>query len=90
MPHMKLARRAAQLLLVAVVALAGGMTMAAGAGPIRLLGVSGQGNALLIESTEPAAYAVKRPDPLTLLVELRNVSVANAANPSSAGARSPG
>ena len=54
--------------------------MAAGAGPIRLLGVSGQGNAVLIESNEPAAYVVKRPDPLTLLVELRNVSVGNAAN----------
>ena len=33
----------------------------------------------VIESTEPAAYVVKRPDSLTLLVELRNVSVANAA-----------
>jgi type IV pilus assembly protein PilQ len=80
MPQMKLARRAAQLVLVAVVALAGGMSQAAGTDPIRLLGVSGQGNTLLIESTEPAAYVVKRPDPLTLLVELRNVSVANAAN----------
>jgi type IV pilus assembly protein PilQ len=80
MPQMKLARRAAQLVLVAVVSLAGGMSLAAGTGPIRLLGVSGQGNTLLIESTEPAAYVVKRPDPLTLLVELRNVSVANAAN----------
>jgi len=80
MPHMKLARRSAQLLLVAVVALAGGMSHAAGTGAIRLLGVSGEGNSVLIESAEPAAYVVKRPDPLTLVVELRNVSVANAAN----------
>ncbi len=80
MPHMKLARRTAQLLLVAVVTLASGMSLAAGGGPIRLLGVSGEGNAVLIESAEPAAYVVKRPDSLTLLVELRNVSVANAAN----------
>ncbi len=80
MPHMKLARRSAQLLLVSAVALAGGMSLAAGTGAIRLLGVSGEGNSVLIESTEPAAYVVKRPDPMTLLVELRNVSVANAAN----------
>ena len=44
MPHMKLARRSAQLLLVAAVALAGGMSLAAGTtAPIRLLGVSGRG-----------------------------------------------
>ena len=35
---------------------------------------------MLIESAAPAAYVVKRPDPLTLLVELRNVVVADAAN----------
>ena len=35
---------------------------------------------VLIESTEPVAYAVSRPDPLTVLVDLRNVSVADAAN----------
>ena len=80
MPHMKLARRAAQLSLVTVVTLTSGLSLAAGTGPIRLLGVSGEGNAVLIESAEPAAYVVKRPDSLTLLVELRNVSVANAAN----------
>jgi type IV pilus assembly protein PilQ len=80
MPHMKHARLAAQLLLGTAVALAGGMSLAAGAGPIRLLGVSGQGHVLVIESAEPAAYVVKRPDPMTLLVELRNVSVANASS----------
>ena len=32
MPHMKLARRSAQLLLVSAVALAGGMSLAAGTG----------------------------------------------------------
>ena len=46
----------------------------AGRAPIRLLGVSAQGNAVVIEATEPAAYVVSRPDPLTVLVELRNVS----------------
>jgi type IV pilus assembly protein PilQ len=80
MPHVKLARRGAQLLLGTAVALAGGISLAAGAGPIRLLGVSGEGHVVVIESAEPAAYVVKRPDAMTLLVELRNVSVANAAN----------
>ncbi len=71
---------AAHLAIVASLALSGSLPLSAGAAPIRLLGVSAQGNALVIESTEPAAYVVKRPDPLTLLVELRNVSVANATS----------
>ena len=81
MPHMKLARRAAKLLLVAVAG-AGRRAVALGGQPARS-GCSAcpdEGNAVLIESTEPAAYVVKRPDALTVLVELRNVSVANAAN----------
>jgi type IV pilus secretin PilQ/predicted competence protein len=50
----------------------------AAAEPARLVGVTAQGDALLIESTEPAAYSVTRPDPLTLVVDMRNVSVSNA------------
>ena len=80
MPHLKQPRPAACMVLVTALALAGGMSLSAGTAPIRLLGVSGQGNALLIEASEPAAYTVKRPDSLTILVELRNVSVASAAN----------
>jgi type IV pilus secretin PilQ/predicted competence protein len=80
MPHRKLASCDAKLVLVIALALAGGMSLSAGTVPIRLLGVSVQANAVLIESTEPAAYVVKRPDPLTVLVELRNAVVANAAN----------
>jgi type IV pilus secretin PilQ/predicted competence protein len=72
--------RVAQLAIVASLAVSSGLSLSAGATPIRLLGVSAQGNAVLIESTEPAAYVVKRPDSLTVLVELRNVSVANASN----------
>jgi len=72
--------RLAQLAVVASLAAASGLSVSAGSTPIRLLGVSAQGNAVLIESTEPAAYAVKRPDSLTVLVELRNVSVASASN----------
>ncbi|HEX9365236.1 MAG TPA: secretin N-terminal domain-containing protein, partial [Vicinamibacterales bacterium] len=66
-------------------AVGGGLGIAA-APPenVRLVGVSAQATgrtaAILIESTEPVAYAVSRPDPLTVLVDLRNVSVADAAN----------
>ncbi len=72
--------RLAQLAIVISLAAASGLSLSAGSTPIRLLGVSAQGNAVLIEATEPAAYVVKRPDSLTVLVELRNVSVANASN----------
>ena len=80
MPQIKVSRPAATLSLVAALAAVGGMALSAGSAPIRLLGVSSQGNAVLIESTEPAAYVVKRPDPLTVMVELRNVSVSDASN----------
>ncbi len=72
--------QAAKLAIVAALAAASSLTFAAGSGPVRLVGVSSQGNAVLIESAEPVAYVVKRPDALTVLVELHNVSVANAAN----------
>jgi type IV pilus assembly protein PilQ len=80
MPHVKVARPAAKLLIAASLALAGGMSLSAGSAPIRLVGVSAQGNNLFIEASEPVAYVVSRPDQLTVLLELRNVSVANAAN----------
>jgi len=72
---------ALHLAIVGSLALGNSLSLSAGAIPIRLLGVSAQGNAVLIESAEPAAYVVKRPDALTVVVELRNVSVANAAQP---------
>ena len=44
----------------------------------RLTGVSmkteGPGTTVVIETTEPVAYVASQPDPLTLLVDLRNVS----------------
>ena len=68
----------------ALAAAAGGLVLTAAPAPVRLLGVSaqtaGRTAALLIEATEPVAYAVSRPDPLTLLVDLRNVNVGDAAN----------
>ena len=75
------------LAIVASLALGSSLSLSAGATPIRLLGVSAHGNAVLIESTEPAAYVVKRPDPLTVVVELRNVSVASACEASSSSRR---
>ncbi len=69
------------LAIVISLAIGSSLSLSAGAIPIRLLGVSAQGNAVLIESSEPAAYVVKRPDPLTVVVELRNVSLASPINP---------
>jgi type IV pilus assembly protein PilQ len=79
------AREAHRLIAGCVIAAAayGGLVTASPSSNIRLVGVSAQGSgksaAVLIESTEPVAYAVSRPDPLTVLVDLRNVSVADAA-----------
>ena len=66
-------------------ALGGGLGLAASPfAAVRLVGVSAQATgrtaAVLIESTEPAAYAVSRPDLLTVLVDLRNVQVADVAD----------
>jgi len=74
-----LARRAATLATAAAVLAATGVMPAANA-TVRLVGVSAQGNAVLIEATEPVAYSVSRPDPLTLFIDLRNVSAEDARN----------
>ena len=62
-----------------------GVSLAATAGiiltataPVRLVGVTSQGETVLIEATEPVAYSVSRPDALSLVVDLRNVSVSDA------------
>ena len=62
--------------VVAVAAVASIMVSANA--PARLVGVTAQGDAVLIESTEPAAYSVSRPNPMTLVVDMRNVSVGDA------------
>jgi type IV pilus assembly protein PilQ len=81
------ARAARRLVAACAIATAvgGGLGLAAApAEAVRLVGVSAQATgktaAVLIESTEPVAYTVSRPEPLTVLVDLRNVSVADAAN----------
>jgi type IV pilus secretin PilQ/predicted competence protein len=64
-----------------VVALtAGNLTFAASGAPVRLVSVSAQSNTVLIEASEPAAYTVTRPDALTLIIDLRDVSVSDAAS----------
>ncbi|HET7618298.1 MAG TPA: type IV pilus secretin PilQ [Vicinamibacterales bacterium] len=68
----------------AIAAAGGGLALTAAPAPVRLVGVSSQTSgrtaAVLIEATEPVAYAVSRPDPLTVLVDLRNVSVGDASS----------
>jgi type IV pilus assembly protein PilQ len=71
-------RSAGGLLTLAAVGATASIMLSANAAPVRLVGVSTQGDAVLIESTEPAAYSVSRPDPMTLTVDMRNVSVGDA------------
>jgi type IV pilus secretin PilQ/predicted competence protein len=60
-------------------AAAGGILLSAASASVRLLSVTTQGSAVVIEATEPVAYTVNHPDPLTLIVDLRNAAVADAA-----------
>lgn len=79
--RLRMANWSCRLWMAAALALAAGGAMSAGeSSPIRLLGVSAQGSAVLIEAAEPVGYAVSRPDPLTIVIELRDVNVADAAN----------
>ncbi len=67
--------------LAAVVA-AGDGHLAAATGP-RLTAITatdGARPAVLIESSEPVAYVTARPDPFTVLVDLRNVATTGYAN----------
>jgi type IV pilus assembly protein PilQ len=70
-------------LAATALACAGGVALAARPSepaPVRLLGVSAEGRAILIEASEPVAYVVSRPDPLTVVVELREATSAAASN----------
>ncbi len=49
----------------------------------------GKSASLVIEATEPVAYVATRPDPLTVLVEFRNVDAAGVASSVKAGGGSP-
>ena len=62
-------------------------------GPVRLKAISARVNAkgasLTIEASEPVAYTATRPDPLTLLLDFRNVAAGDVANSVSANIKSP-
>ena len=73
-----LATAAGRLFAIAGMTAAAGIMLSARAVPVKLVGVSATANAVLIEATEPVAYSVGRPDPLTLTVDMRNVSVDDA------------
>ncbi len=70
------------LLIAAMAALAGGPHLDAAAGPqLRAItATAGAQPSVLIEASEPVAYASTRPDPFTVVVDLRNVSAAGYAN----------
>ena len=69
---------------MAAVALGGHVSAARATTPARLMAVSsqvsGRTTSLLIRSSEPVAYSTTRPDPLTLVVNLRSVVAAGFAS----------
>ena len=73
-----LARTMGRLTTAVGLAATAGMILSAAGASVRLVGVTRQGDTVLIEATEPVAYSVSRPDPLSLVVDMRNVTVADA------------
>src|SRR5258708_7309694 len=51
--------------------------------------VSSKGASLVIEATEPVPYVATRPDPLTLVLDFRNVGTDGLANSITPNAKSP-
>ena len=51
--------------------------------------VNTKGASLVIEASEPVAYTTSRPDPLTVLLDFRNVAAAGVANSVAADVKSP-
>src|SRR5438132_9921203 len=51
--------------------------------------VGSKGASLTIEATEPVGYSLTRPDPVTVLIDFRNVTMADVANTVVADAKSP-
>ncbi len=73
-----LARTMGRLTIAVGLAATAGIILTATAAPVRLVGVTSEGDTVLIEATEPVAYSVSRPDALSLVVDMRNVSVSDA------------
>ena len=90
---MTVTRGSALLLTLAVGgALVNASGPAAGPPTTRLKTISARTNSgaasLVIEASEPVGYSLTRPDPLTVLVDFRNVSYADVANQVQATAKS--
>jgi type IV pilus secretin PilQ/predicted competence protein len=82
-PHSPLRIRAAICVSGAILAAllpAGGRLLSAAETSVRLLSVAAQGSAVLIDATEPVAYSVSRPDPLTIVVDLRGTDIREATS----------
>ncbi len=85
------------LALLLTVAAAGALVSAAAPpgtlSTVRLKAISARVNAkgasLVIEASEPVAYTASRPDPLTLLLDFRNVAASDVANSVAADVKSP-
>ncbi len=73
-----LARAMGRLAIGVGLAATAGIILTATDAPVRLVGVTSQGDTVLIEATEPVAYSISRPDALSLVVDMRNVSVSDA------------
>jgi AMIN domain-containing protein len=55
------------------------LIVSAASEPVRVIGVSAQGTAVVIETTDPVAYTVSRPDATTLVVDLRGATVGDGS-----------
>ncbi len=67
----------------------GRLAAATGARLTAITATGGAAPAVLIEASEPVAYRTTRPDPFTVLVDLRNVATAGYANGFTARPESP-
>ena len=67
----------------------GHVAAATGARLTAITATDGAAPAVLIEASEPVAYRTTRPDPFTVLVDLRNVATSGYANGFTARADSP-
>ena len=70
----------AAVCLCATLTSGGSKLLSANEAPVRLLGISSQGSAIVIEASAPVAFAVSNPDAWTVQLDLRDVSVDGAAN----------
>src|SRR5262245_58559970 len=77
----------------ALVSAAGPAERATATSGVRLKAISARTNAkgasLIIEATDPVPYVATRPDPLTVVVDFRNVAVEGVANSVLPSAKSP-